>query len=188
MHAHKLRPHFRRQNVRTQFPICEVLSELLAWLFFLVGRSMRRSQEVPLSGECDHLLDPADPLLITAMRSKQSERLNELRTVLIASGLGSIDRQATALGLSRSTAWFILHGTHKWSGLHPALLVRILSSERLPPSARAVILTYIQERCRGDYGHSAALREKFIERLECLGLELGSGSKTATHEQARSSR
>ena len=158
------------------------------WLFFLVGRSMGRSQAVPRSAECDHALDRADPFVITAMQSKQSERLKELRTVLIASGLGSVDGQATALGLSRSTAWFILHGTHKWSGLHPTLLVRMLSSERLPPAARGVILTYIQERCRGDYGHSAALREKFIERLECLGLELGSDSKMVPHKPARSSR
>jgi hypothetical protein len=150
---------------------------------------MGRSRAVaPQTGELDHALNPAQPLIITAMRSKQSERLKELQTALFDSGLGCLDRQAAALGLSRSTAWFVLHGTHKSSGLRPALLLRMLSSERLPPQARAVILTYIQERCRGDYGHSSALRRKFCERLECLGLKLTPGSETVPHERARSGR
>ena len=122
------------------------------------------------------------------MRSKQAERLKELQTVLVNSGLGSLDKQAAALGLSRSTAWYLFKGAHKASGLHPALILRTLSSERLPPAARTVILTYIQERCRGDYGHSRAVRHKFIQRLECLGVKLPPGFQTVSPEQARSDR
>ena len=142
----------------------------------------------PQSRELDRALDPAQRIITTAMRSKQTERLKELQTALFNSGLGSLDKQAAALGLSRSTAWYLFRGTHKSSGLHPALLLRMLSSERLPPAARALILTYIQERWRGDYGHSAALRRKFLERLECLGVKLALGFKTVPHEQAQSGR
>jgi hypothetical protein len=150
---------------------------------------MVQSKAVALqSRELDQILDPAQPPIATGMRSKQTERLKELRTALLDSGLGCLDRQAAALGLSRSTAWFVLQGTHKSSGLRPALLLRMLSSERLPPAARAVILTYIQERCRGDYGHRAALRRKFIRRLESLGVKLDPGFKTVPHEQARLGR
>ena len=120
----------------------------------------------PQPREVNRPPDPAQSPITTGMLSRQAERLKELKTVLVNSGLVSLDKQATALGLSRSTAWSLFQGAHKSSGLHPILIRRMLSSERLPPAARTVILTYIQERCRGDYGDSAALRHRFIQRLK----------------------
>src|SRR5689334_6858197 len=77
-----------------------------------------------LSGQVEQAPELAQPSVMTAMRSRQSERLKQLRGALFVSGLGCLDQQAEALGLSRSTAWFVLHGTHKSSGLSPVVLLR----------------------------------------------------------------
>ena len=103
------------------------------------------------------------------MQSKQIETLKELRSVLIAKGFNSLDKQAAVLCLPRSTAWFVLHGNHKCTGLNAALVVRMLRSEELPEEARSIVIQYVQERVKGAYGHSELLRRSFVMRLETLG-------------------
>jgi hypothetical protein len=87
---------------------------------------------------------------------------------MIANGINSLDQQATALCLPRSTAWSVLHGNHKCSGLNAALVVRMLRSEKLPEDARRIVIQYIRERVNGAYGHSERLRRRFEVRLEKL--------------------
>ena len=53
---------------------------------------------------------------ITDCKARQSARIRELAAVLAASGFVTLDEQAKALGLSRSTAWAVLKANHKASG------------------------------------------------------------------------
>jgi hypothetical protein len=96
-------------------------------------------------------------------KARQSARIRELAAGLAASGFISLDQQARALGLSRSTAWTILKGNHKASGLSAAIISRMLSSPALPPLARATLLTYIEEKLAGLYGHNKIQLRRFAQ-------------------------
>jgi hypothetical protein len=94
-------------------------------------------------------------------KARQSARIRELAAVLAASGFVSVDEQARVLGLSRSTAWTILKANHKASGLSATTINRMLSSPELPPGARATLLTYIEEKIAGLYGHNRHQLRRF---------------------------
>jgi hypothetical protein len=94
-------------------------------------------------------------------KARQVTRINELDAALAASGLFTLDEQARALGLSRSTAWAVLKANHKSSGLTAATISRMLSLPELPPRARATILTYVEEKLAGLYGHNKEQRNRF---------------------------
>src|SRR3982074_2164245 len=80
--------------------------------------------------------------------------MGELGAALAADGLVILDDQARALGLSRSTAWAVLKANHKATGLTAATINRMLSSPGVPPRGRATILTYVEEKLAGLYGHN----------------------------------
>jgi hypothetical protein len=106
---------------------------------------------------------------IKEMRERQSAKIRELKVALITSGFFTLDGQAEVLGLSRSTAWTILKGNHKASGLSAATINQILAAPRLPPFVRAKILEYFEEKAAGRHGHSKSQRRKFI--AQCLTLD-----------------
>jgi hypothetical protein len=85
----------------------------------------------------------------------------ELGGALTASGLVTLDEQARALGLSRSTAWAVLKANHKTSGLAAGTINQMLSSPALPPRARVTILTYVEEKLAGLYGHNKTQLRRF---------------------------
>ena len=58
---------------------------------------------------------PARPV-IAEMKARQSAKIRELGQVLIDVGLRSLDEQADALGVPRSTAWTILKRVTKAMG------------------------------------------------------------------------
>jgi hypothetical protein len=96
-----------------------------------------------------------DPrLMILEMKTRQSCKIRELGGALITAGFRTLDEQARALGLSRSTAWAVLKANHKASGLAAATISRMLSSPELPTHVRATILTYVEEKLAGLYGHN----------------------------------
>jgi len=99
------------------------------------------------------------------LKARQSVKIRELREALVATGFTALDEQADALGLSRSTAWTILNGIHKSSGLSAGIINRMLLAPRLPSLARTKILEYIEERTAGHYGHSNVQLRKFAESL-----------------------
>ena len=99
------------------------------------------------------------------MKARQSVRIRELGEALAAAGITALDDQAETLGLARSTTWTILKGKHKASGLSPTVINRILTATQLPPLVRAKVLAYVEEKAAGFYGHSDALRRRFIARL-----------------------
>jgi hypothetical protein len=98
-----------------------------------------------------HLSDA--PSSISAMKSRQCAKIAELRRVLLVAGYHSLNKQAIALGLSRSTTWAILQANHKSSGLSGSLIKRMLRSRELPPAARQWIEEYVAEKLTGAYGH-----------------------------------
>ena len=110
---------------------------------------------------------PTGPASIVArMKARQCGKLRALRQALIDAGFQSLDQQAAALGLCRSTAWTVVQGQHKASGLSAAIVNRIMASSRLPQSARTVLLEYIQEKAAGVYGHSGEQTDRFCRNLE----------------------
>src|SRR5712671_5201655 len=60
------------------------------------------------------------------LKERQTCKIRELAHSLVAVGFISLDEQADALGLSRSTTWTILQAKHKNYGLSGALVNRIL--------------------------------------------------------------
>jgi hypothetical protein len=103
-------------------------------------------------------------------KARQCAKIREIRATLVAEGLFSLDEQAAALGLSRSTAWVLAKGHHKASGLTAALIKKMLASPRLPGTVRGQILEYVQEKAAGLYGHHLQLRRRFVAQLN-LSLE-----------------
>jgi hypothetical protein len=69
--------------------------------------------------------------------------LQDIGAALIAAGVCSLDDQARALGVSRSTAWTIIRATHKCNRLSTKTRARMLASRQLPPGVRSVIKAYI---------------------------------------------
>jgi hypothetical protein len=72
--------------------------------------------------------------------------LINIADALIASGYTSLDKQAKALGLPRSTAWTIVHAKHKVDRLSAKVSARMLENPRLPPLVRATLQQYLAER------------------------------------------
>jgi hypothetical protein len=64
---------------------------------------------------------------------------------LKASGFTSLDRQARALGLPRSTAWTIVKNKHKVGRLSKKTTSRILANPETPPTVRSVVQRYLAE-------------------------------------------
>jgi hypothetical protein len=88
---------------------------------------------------------------------------------LIAAGFVTLDKQATALELPRSTAWTILSAEHKGTGLSARIICRMLSSNRLPLLVRAKIMEYAEERAAGIYGGTKTQNCRFASKLKLNG-------------------
>lgn len=72
--------------------------------------------------------------------------LQQISEALIASGYTSLDAQAKALGVHRSTAWTIIKARHKLGRLSSKTTSRILTNPKAPPAVRAVIEKYLAEK------------------------------------------
>jgi len=99
------------------------------------------------------------------VKERQSSKLKELSDALVAAGFFSLDEQAMALGLSRSTTWTILKAKHKNYGLSGALINRILQRPGLNRGVRAKLIEYVQEKASGYYGHNETQLRRFKKRL-----------------------
>jgi hypothetical protein len=98
-------------------------------------------------------------------KERQCSKIKELSNALVAAGFLSLDQQAAALGLSRSTTWTILRAKHKNYGLSGALINRILERPRLDRRVRNKVIEYVQEKASGFYGHNKTQLRRFTERL-----------------------
>ena len=123
-------------------------------------------------------------------KTRQTSRIRELGSALAADGLVTLEEQARALGLSRSTAWAVLKANHKASGLAAGTINQMLSSPALPPRARVTILTYVDEKLAGLYGHNKEQLSRFVagfSRAVFIELVAGSCSKITSLDGARNS-
>jgi hypothetical protein len=107
------------------------------------------------------------------VKDLQSSKIKELSDALVAAGFCSLDGQANALGLSRSTTWTILKAKHKNYGLSGALVNRILQRPGLNQCIRAKILEYVQEKAAGSYGHNQTQLRRFKHRLSAQAETIG---------------
>jgi hypothetical protein len=131
---------------------------------YLGGGSQGCGGLVPLA---PHLLvSTVRNIFVLSLKLLQSAKLRKITAALEADGFIGLDAQATALGLSRSTAWTILSGSHKASGLSARTLNRMLAAPLLGERARAKILEYIAEKRAGHYGTSKSALRRFDQRWE----------------------
>ena len=101
---------------------------------------------------------------ISNLKASQAAKLREIGEALVAMGYDKLDDQAAVLGLSRSTTWTIIKGTHKGSGLTAVILNRMLCAPDLHPLVHRKVLEYIQNRCDGHYGSTRNSRLRFNQR------------------------
>ena len=118
------------------------------------------------SAEASSIAAPTvtNPGVLSEMKARQSAKIRQLGQALIDAGLRTLDAQADALGLPRSTAWTIVKTCHKTSGLSAGSIERMLGS-KLPPRARATIVEYVEEKSFGLYGGSRRQQQRFADRL-----------------------
>ena len=75
------------------------------------------------------LRDKTAPLSIADMKARQAAKISEIGEALMSVGLVTLDAQANALGLPRSTTWTILTAEHKGYGISAKIISRMLNSE-----------------------------------------------------------
>jgi hypothetical protein len=73
-------------------------------------------------------------------------RIQHIADALFTSGYTTLDEQAKALGICRSTAWTIVNAKHKLGRLSAKTSRRILANPGLPAPVRAVVEQYLTER------------------------------------------
>jgi len=119
------------------------------------------------SAEASSIAAPTitNPGVLSEMKARQSAKIRELGQALIDAGVRTLDAQADALGLRRSTAWTILKTRHKGTGLSAEIIERMLRSSKLPRRARAILVEYVEEKSFGLYGGSRRQQQRFAVRL-----------------------
>lgn len=110
--------------------------------------------------------DHPDPARLPSPASRdikllQCTKIAELRQALFIAGFRSLDSQALALGLRRSSTWSVLRAQHKSSGLTASTIRQILSSSKLPGEARQVVEQYVAQKLAGAFGHDKKQLRRF---------------------------
>ena len=103
------------------------------------------------------------------VKARQSSKIREIGEALVTAGFVSLDAQAKALGLPRSTAWTILSAEHKGTGISARIICRMLSSKRIPRLVRAKIMEYAEQRAAGIYGGTKTQNRRFASKLKLNG-------------------
>ena len=119
-------------------------------------------------------MDPRTPHVQTPCRNdqirRQQEAIRRIGEALVRCGYVSIEEQAAALNLPRSTTWTVLKANHKTSGLSASIIHKMLRSPELPEAARARILEYIEEKRKGSFGDNPIRLRRFDARLSLYGV------------------
>ena len=118
---------------------------------------------------------------------QQRLKIEEIGTTLAECGFVVLAEQAYVLGLSRSTAWTVVRGRHKNSGLSAMTINRMLDTGRLPPRVRLKLLEYIAEKMSGAYGDQKHRLKAFASKISRVHMHaaLFQGEKPdAVHEAA----
>ena len=122
----------------------------------------------------------------TSGRMQQRLKIEEIGSTLAEYGLVALDEQAYVLGLSRSTAWTVIRGMHKTSGLSAMTINRMLATGRLPPRVRLKLLEYMAEKVSGTYGDREFRLKAFARNISPLYMHaaLFHAKPDAAHERA----
>jgi predicted DNA-binding transcriptional regulator AlpA len=105
------------------------------------------------------------PSLGNGRKQQQRLKIEEIGRALAECGFVALDEQAYVLGLSRSTAWTVLRGKHKSSGLSAMTINRMLATGRLPSRVRLTLLEYIAEKMSAVYGDRTHRLKAFASRI-----------------------
>ena len=97
-------------------------------------------------------------------KEKQALKLTEIREALMAAGYNTTAKQAAVLGVSRSTAWWLLNHD-KRAGPSAKVIKRILLSPEVPKRVRRKVEQYVEEKIRGRYGHSKQRTKRFGDQF-----------------------
>lgn len=111
---------------------------------------------------------------IAEIKNRQSVKIGQIIQALDSVGICTLDEQAFALGLNRSTVWNMRRGNHKGSGLSPKIIDRMLSSPQLPSSVRAKIDEYVEEKAAGNFGPVRS-RDHFEGPIAARGIKPAAG-------------
>jgi plasmid maintenance system antidote protein VapI len=98
-------------------------------------------------------------------RRTHSIELRHISEALMLSGHTSLDEQAKALGVHRSTAWTIVKNKHKLGRLSAKTVDRILSNPQTPPAVRAIVQQYVVERSKQN--------SVFSQKISSVGTKRG---------------
>ena len=109
--------------------------------------------------------DSSFAISIHKMKARQSRKILEIGEALVATGLPSLDAQAAALGLPRSTTYTIICAQHKSTGISAKILAQMLNSPQLPLPVRAKLEEYAREKASGFYGSTNRQQRQFLSRL-----------------------
>jgi hypothetical protein len=82
---------------------------------------------------------------INAARERRRASIQEIVNALVAAGYLSLDKQAKALGVHRSTAWTIIGARNKLGRLNAKTIGRILANSETPETVRTLVLRYLDE-------------------------------------------
>jgi len=85
--------------------------------------------------------------------------LRRISDALISSGYTSLDKQAKALGVHRSTAWVIINNKHKLGRLSAKTVYRILGNPQTPPAVRTIVQQYMTKRSERKSRVGCSLKE-----------------------------
>jgi len=110
---------------------------------------------------------------------RQERKIQEIGEALVAEGLTTLGNQAAALGLVRSTAWFVLQAKQKRAGITTATLVRMLQSPHLSQTVGQKVLEYVAEKAAGLYGHNGDSLRAFKAQFESYTLRRWDSSTEA---------
>ena len=80
---------------------------------------------------------------LTRQGDLRHDALRAITDALIRSNYTSLDAQARALGISRSTAWTVIKQKHKLGRLHVNTTTKILANPELPVEVRAAVEAYV---------------------------------------------
>ena len=86
--------------------------------------------------------NPSEPLHALRDLTARKTKIQDITEALISSGYTSLDGQAKALGLRRSTAWTIIRNRHKLGRLSTKTIERIITNPETPPLVLAAIQRY----------------------------------------------
>ena len=115
-----------------------------------------RTRSVGRRSRIDFQLEP---------KERQALKLAEIREALVAAGYDTTAKQAAALGVCRSTAWWLLNH-NKRAGPSAKVIKRILLSPQIPKRVRRKVEQYVEEKVRGVYGHSEQRAQWFSEQFQ----------------------